>query len=106
KRCLESLSQHATGALGLDDVIDVLSEYEALYDPGSDHSAAYRETLADQPWTRCGCDVWRSLGYHVALFRGAERKRRRGLRNVWVFYRRLRRELGLAVVPEPAAASV
>ena len=38
-----------------------LYEHERLYDPEHDHSAAYRETLADQPWTRCGCDVCRRL---------------------------------------------
>ena len=76
--------------MAIDDVIDVLREYETLYDPGHDHSAAYRETLTDQPWRQCDCDVCRDLGYHVALFRGAERNRRRGFHNVWVFYRRLR----------------
>jgi len=105
KRCLESLAQYASGTLGLDDVVGVLSEYERLFDPEHDHSAVYRETLADQPWTRCGCDVCRRLGYHVALFRGAERNRRRGLHNVWVFYRRLQRELRLSIHPEPVAAS-
>jgi hypothetical protein len=29
------------------------------------------------------------------LFRGAERNRRRGFHNLWVFYRRLQRELGV-----------
>jgi hypothetical protein len=105
KRCLESLQRYAMGSLGLDDVIGALSEYETLYDPGNDHSAAYRETLADQPWRQCDCDVCRRLDYHVALFRGAERNRRRGLHNVWVFYRRLKRELGLTVDRESVAAS-
>jgi hypothetical protein len=105
KRCLESLQRHAAGTLGLDDVIGDLSEYERLYDPEHDHSAAYRETLTDQPWRLCGCDVCRTLGYHVALFRGAERNRRRGLHNVWVFYRRLRRELGFECKLEPAVVS-
>ena len=31
---------------------------------------------------------------HVILFRGAERNRRRGFHNVWVFYQRLTRGLG------------
>jgi hypothetical protein len=56
--------------------------------------------LAAKPWSSCPCDVCRTLGYHVILFRGAERNRRRGFHNLWVFYRRLRRELGL---PIPAA---
>ncbi len=105
KRCLESLERYAAGTLGLDAVIGALSDYEQLYDPGHDHSAAYRETLTDQPWKRCGCDVCRTLGYHVAVFRGAERNRRRGLHNVWVFYRRLQRELGLDSALAPAAVS-
>ena len=51
----------------------------------------------DRPWLRCPCDICRKLDYHVILFRGAERNRRRGFHNVWVFYRRLRRELGLSI---------
>ena len=93
--CLASLAQYAAGTIDIENVLGVLGEYEALYDPGKDHSAAYRETLADCPWTRCACDVCRTIGYHVALFRGAERNRRRGLHNVWVFYRRLGRAFGL-----------
>ena len=57
----------------------------------------YREVLEDRPWDRCSCDICGALGHHVILFRGAERNRRRGLHNVWAFYRRLRRELGLPV---------
>lgn len=105
KRCLESLAQYATGTLELDRVVEALGEYERLHDPDHDHSGVYRETLTDQPWVRCGCDVCRSIGYHVALFRGAERNRRRGLHNVWVFYRRLQRELGAAANYEPAVAN-
>src|SRR4029450_840030 len=70
KRCLESLAQYASGTLGLDEGVGVLGEYERLHAPEHDHTAVYRETLADQPWTRCGCDVCRRIGYHVALFRG------------------------------------
>jgi len=95
KRCLQVLQRYGARAAEVEEVVDALGEYERLYDPGHDHTTAYRETLHDQPWIRCVCDVCRSLGYHVALFRGAERNRRRGLHNVWVFYRRLRRELGL-----------
>src|SRR5262249_41060951 len=95
RQCLESLKQYAATTIPIEDVLDVLREYETLYDPGHDHSSAYRETLTDQPWNHCGCDVCQSLGYHVALFRGAERNRRRGFHNVWVFYRRLAREFGV-----------
>ena len=43
----------------------------------------------------CPCEICRRLGIHVMLFRGAERNRRRGFHNLFVFYRRLRREMCL-----------
>jgi hypothetical protein len=96
--CLVALRAFDEDKASVDEVITVLREYETLYDAGGrDHSVAYRETLDARPWTRCACDVCIKLGHHVALFRGAERNRRRGFHNVWIFYRRLRRELGLPV---------
>jgi hypothetical protein len=87
--CLRLLSAYDAGQGSLDTVIDQLRRYEELYDPRHDHSAVYREVLTDQPWKSCSCDVCRELGHHVILFRGAERNRRRGFHNLWVFYRRL-----------------
>jgi hypothetical protein len=100
RRCLDLLREYDAGRSGLDEVVAALRGYEQLHDPTHDHSDAYREVLAAKPWSSCPCDVCRTLGYHVILFRGAERNRRRGFHNLWVFYRRLRRELGL---PIPAA---
>lgn len=97
KRCLDLLRSYDAGTCGLDEVISSLQAYENLYDPGHDHSAAYREVLTERPWMSCDCDVCQTLGYQVILFRGAERNRRRGFHNLWVFYRRLRRELGLPI---------
>jgi hypothetical protein len=96
RECLELLRRYDDGEVGLDPLLAVLRAYEELYDPAHDHTAVYREILTDRPWRNCGCDVCRALGYHVVLFRGAERNRRRGFHNLWVFYRRLHRELGLS----------
>jgi hypothetical protein len=38
--------------------------------------------------------VCEQLKYHIILFRGAERNRRRGFHNIWTLYCQLR-ELGL-----------
>ena len=100
RRCLDLLREYDAGRSSLDDVVAALRGYEQIYDPAHDHSDAYREVLAARPWSSCACDVCKALGYHVILFRGAERNRRRGFHNLWVLYRRLRRELGL---PIPAA---
>jgi hypothetical protein len=93
--CLNLLRKYDADEVGLDPVLTALREYEQLYDPAHDHTVAYREILTDRPWRKCTCDVCSVLGHHVVLFRGAERNRRRGFHNLWVFYRRLRRELGL-----------
>jgi hypothetical protein len=97
RACLESMKQFDAGECSIDETLGLLREYEELYSPGHDHSSVYRQTLTDQPWKHCACDICRRLGYHVILFRGAERNRRRGFHNLWVFYRRLHRELGSLV---------
>lgn len=97
RMCLDVLRGFDEGKASVDAALGVLAEYERLHDPGHDHSDAYRAMLTNRPWARCACNVCRDLGHHVGLFRGAERNRRRGFHNVWVFYRRLRRELGLPI---------
>jgi hypothetical protein len=94
QECLAVFKAFDAGATSIDHLLEVLHHYEELYDPGADRRAVYRETLEAEAWRRCSCEVCRALGYHVILFRGAERNRRRGFHNLWVFYRRLHRELG------------
>lgn len=94
KAALTALRRYEAGEQLLDETLDVVTEYDTFCDPRKDHHEIYREALGDRPWAYCPCDVCRRLGYHVILFRGAERNRRRGFHNVWVFYRRLKRELG------------
>lgn len=84
-------------------VLGALQAYEDLYSPGDSHCEEYKRTLEDRPWKTCACDICRTLGHHVILFRGAERNRRRGLHNTWTFYRRVQREA--SAVPIPNAKS-
>ncbi|MBZ4418759.1 tRNA-guanine transglycosylase DpdA [Myxococcus sp. RHSTA-1-4] len=97
KACLEGMRLFEAGKRTVDEVLALLMEYERFYDPGSkkNHAEAYRRTLTDAPWRKCPCDVCRELRYHVVLFRGAERNRRRGFHNVWTFYQQLEKQLGL-----------
>jgi len=92
RAALAAMEGYAARKNGMDSTLNALLEYERLYDPGADHEAAYRDTLRTRPWEHCACDVCGTIGHHVILFRGAERNRRRGLHNVWTFYRRLQRE--------------
>jgi hypothetical protein len=101
--CLSTIRQYDSGERSLDQALDAIVAYDEFCEPNRNLREVYREVLTDRPWARCPCDICRKLGYHVILFRGAERNRRRGLHNVWVFYRRLQRELGL--LPEGVTES-
>jgi hypothetical protein len=100
KAALGAMDDFARDRRQLEPTLDVLLEYERLYDPKANHEAEYRETLGARPWEHCQCDICRKIGHHVILFRGAERNRRRGFHNVWTFYRRLQR-----VLPAPSATN-
>jgi hypothetical protein len=94
KECLKALLLFDGGKASVDDTLAPLVEYEGLYDDGPSRAEIYRETLLESPWKACDCDICRRIGVHVILFRGAERNRRRGFHNIYVFHQRLHRELG------------
>jgi hypothetical protein len=91
--CLARLQAFDAGRMGLDDVLEALRRYELIYDPDRDRTDIYRATLEAAPWRSCKCQVCRTAGIHVVLFRGSERNKRRGFHNVFVYRQRLDREL-------------
>jgi hypothetical protein len=56
-------------------------------------SELVRRTLEDSPWKRCSCDVCRSIGVEVIIFRSSNRNKRRGFHNLAVYHRHLKRTL-------------
>jgi len=84
--CLQAVKAYDAGRKTLDNTVKILRQYEQLHRPQGDMSDFYRDTLRDRPWRECPCEVCTQLGYHVVLFRGAERNRRRGFHNIWAFY--------------------
>jgi hypothetical protein len=93
RACLDALKRFDQRKLSLRSTLAALRAYEDFYDGQRNHTDAYREILEDRPWTKCPCDICRSIGIHVVIFRGAERNRRRGFHNVYVAYKRLHRAL-------------
>jgi hypothetical protein len=91
--CLRSLRRYDAGEIGSSSVLRVLRTYEELCDGRKDRRDEYREILEDRPWKRCRCGICEQAGVDVAIFRGAERNKRRGFHNLYVFKRRLVREL-------------
>lgn len=89
RRCLETLSRFDENQASIDEAVTCLSSYEQLFNGKTDHSAEYRRVLADRPWKKCRCEICQRLGIHVIIFRGAERNRRRGFHNIFVFNEQL-----------------
>ena len=99
RACLQSLSAYDTGSAYLEDVLRTLRSYECLFDEEHDRTEIYREVLVAKPWKACPCDICKRIGIHVIIFRGAERNRRRGFHNIFVFYQRLQKELSNGITP-------
>lgn len=89
RMCLDSLSNYERGLVGVDAVVVALSKYEQLWDGKTDRSEQYRDTLSAAPWRTCQCGICEEAGIHVAMFRGAERNKRRGFHNIYVFNKTL-----------------
>lgn len=89
RACLKAMAAFDSGDATIDEAVAPLEEYEAIYDGRRSRIDRYREVLDAAPWKQCGCDICRELGYHVILFRGAERNRRRGFHNLYVLHKRL-----------------
>lgn len=90
---LRALTDYDAGAMGLDKALDSVMRYDELLIRRGDQTRLrqkYGRTLRDQPWRDCPCEVCRDLGIHVVIFRGANRNKRRGLHNTWVFHQRVR----------------
>ena len=72
----------------LDDVIEYDSYFERISDGGEKLREAYKRVLTDRPWEKCQCEICKSIGIHVLIFRGYNRNKRRGFHNTYIFYHR------------------
>ena len=93
QKCLATLGKYDCGGATIDETLDILRSYELVFNGEVDRSDVYRRVLEDRPWSECPCEVCRRLGIHVIIFRGAERNRRRGFHNIYVFNQQLQGHL-------------
>lgn len=96
KAALSAMQRFDAGDLSVEATLDALRRYDEFCAVKHDHTEAYREVLTERPWKSCTCEICVALGHHVIIFRGAERNRRRGFHNVWIFYRRLQEQIAAA----------
>lgn len=90
QQTLRLLRAYHNGQTTLDETLETVLIYDKLYGDKRDHEAAYRRTLTDKPWQKCGCPICEQVGIEVIIFRGNNRNRRRGFHNVKVFYDQFR----------------
>ena len=50
----------------------------------------YKKLLLDKPWEKCDCQVCKKCGIQMAIFRGSNRNKRRGIHNLHVFNNQLK----------------
>jgi hypothetical protein len=88
-RCLDSLARFDAGETSVKAVMDALTAYAEIVQPGRDYSVQHQELLETAPWKSCDCGVCQEAGIQICIFRGTERNKRRGFHNLSVFSRRL-----------------
>jgi len=91
-QCLSNLNDFDGTPESKKKVLDSVDEYGPLLQrkgEGNHFKDEHEKLMSDQPWTKCKCPVCKNLGIQVVVFRGANRNRRRGFHNTWVFYHKL-----------------
>lgn len=95
RQCLKVLREFDRDEASVELVMQALAEYEAvmLVEPKKSFLKHYQRTLEASPWKQCSCDICQQIGVDVAMFRGAERNRRRGFHNIYVLHEKLKQHL-------------
>lgn len=92
QRALTALIDYGRRHLSLESTLSAVMEYDQFLERGSEKLSnlhhRYRETLESRIWERCPCEICRSAGIHVVIFRGANRNKRRGMHNTWTFFQK------------------
>lgn len=91
RECLKRLRDYDRGSVELEEVIEILAEYEKLVEPDKkSRIPAYERTLKKMPWKACTCTLCSKHGIEVMIFRGTERNKSRGFHNLAIFNGKIR----------------
>ena len=92
KECLTNLKLFDDKKISEKEVLENINEYSALLQRKKTYnhfSERHQELLSERPWEKCKCQVCKDTGINIVIFRGANRNRRRGFHNTWVFYHKI-----------------
>ena len=100
RACIDAMHAFDRGERSVDQVVELLHEYDQLVTPDrQDNRSFLRRTLEAQPWKTCPCEICKTVGIDVVIFRGNNRNRRRGFHNTYAFYHLFQRLLAGESVP-------
>jgi hypothetical protein len=101
RAALEALRAFDRAAASVDDVLNSVLAYASSLEYDLDSAARekkigvlktwYRATLAAKPWLRCSCAICTEAKVEVIIFRSSNRNKRRGIHNLQIFGRHVRR---------------
>lgn len=92
RKCLSSLEDFDAEKISKQKVLENVAAYSPLLQrkSGDNHFEDKHEALlTDRPWAKCPCQVCKDASVEIVVFRGANRNRRRGFHNTWVFYHKI-----------------
>ncbi len=92
KGCLEAIQECDTDPSKRALVTRRINQYGPLLERKGDDNHFFKKhdlLLTNRPWEDCSCPFCRSAGMEVVVSRGANRNKRRGLHNTWVFYHKV-----------------
>ena len=95
EECLTNLKLFDDKKISEQEVLESVNEYSALFQRKKTYnhfSERHKELLNERPWKKCKCKVCKDAGINIVVFRGANRNRRRGFHNTWVFYHKILRK--------------
>lgn len=110
KAAIKSVRSYASYKATVSEVVESLRAYWELVFKGKakvSSVASFNEierqvattvrTLESRPWETCDCPICEKHGVEVLIFRGNNRNRRRGVHNLFVYGRYLKKIQGIAV---------
>ena len=92
KKCLTNLKLFDDKKISKEKVLENVNKYSTLLQRKKTYnhfSERHQELLNERPWKKCKCKVCKDAGINIVVFRGANRNRRRGFHNTWVFYHKI-----------------
>jgi len=105
QRALRALREFDKGSGSMLTTLNAVMDYHKFLVLGNEDGTEKNEKVLDQtrerirrtldatPWKRCDCDVCRSIGVEVIIFRSSNRNKRRGFHNLGVYHKHVRKTL-------------